>query len=209
MGPEKTSDTVRGVLEKEGLKCALLDIPYAFHTAQMDVVLDAFENLAAHVPFKAPSVPVISPLLGSSVYDGKTINANYLRRATRETVNFAAAVDAAVDLATVDDKAVWVDIGPHPICAPYIRSLVPGSSVVASCRHNEHGVTTIAKSLATLHPWLACPCAGASISGRTRKHTPCFISTNTAGPKPTTGPRISARGHWTRPVSSTRGARAS
>lgn len=150
-GTKNDIDAIRQTLEASSRKCVQLDVPLAFHTAQMDVVLDGLEEIAKHITFKAPSIPVLSPLLSSAVFDGKTINAKYLRRATRETVDFAAAIEAAQDLGMVSDTTLWIDIGPHPICGGFLRSLIPEARVVFSCRRNEDNITTMAKSLVTLH----------------------------------------------------------
>ncbi|EEQ30779.1 conidial yellow pigment biosynthesis polyketide synthase [Microsporum canis CBS 113480] len=144
-------NNIRMALEAKSIKCTLLDVPYAFHTAQMDSILDGLEALAMPVPFKAPSIPVLSPLLATAVFDVKSFNANYLRRATRETVDFAAAIEAAQDMGLVDTKTIWVDVGPHPICAGLVRGMIPSASVVSSCRRNEDSIATISKSLVTLH----------------------------------------------------------
>ncbi|KAL9094770.1 MAG: hypothetical protein Q9165_003041 [Trypethelium subeluteriae] len=157
-GTRDAIDLVRQALEADGYKCVQLDVPFAFHTAQMDCILDAFEKAAEHVPFKAPSIPVLSPLLGGAVFDGKTINAAYLRRATRQVVDFTAAVEAAQDVGMVDDKTLWIDIGPHPQCASFVRSLIPQARVVSSCRRNEDNIISVSKSLVTLHLAGVTPC---------------------------------------------------
>ncbi|GKZ51942.1 hypothetical protein AbraIFM66951_008390 [Aspergillus brasiliensis] len=144
-------NAIREKLEPEGIKCVNVDVPYAFHTAQMDAVRERLAKAVAAVPFKTPSVPVLSPLLGSVVFDGKSINPEYIVRATREPVQFATAIDAAQELGIVNNQTLWVDIGPHPICASFVRSLVPGARIVSSCRRNEDNFTTMAKSLCTLH----------------------------------------------------------
>ena len=149
---------IRQTLETKSHKCVLLDLPFAFHTAQMDVILDKFESLAKHVPFKAPSIPLLSPLLGAAVFDGKTVNADYLRRACREKVDFAAAVEAAQDMNMVNEKTLWIDVGPHPICAGFVRALVPQARVASSFRRNEDNMATMAKSLVTLHLAGLTPC---------------------------------------------------
>ncbi|BCS04847.1 non-reducing polyketide synthase nscA [Aspergillus luchuensis] len=142
---------IREKLEPEGIKCVNVDVPFAFHTAQMDAVRERLAKAVAAVPFKTPSVPVLSPLLGSVVFDGKSINPEYIVRATREPVQFATAIDAAQELGIVNNQTLWVDIGPHPICASFVRSLVPGARIVSSCRRNEDNFATMAKSLCTLH----------------------------------------------------------
>ncbi|KAL8821405.1 MAG: hypothetical protein Q9223_000554 [Gallowayella weberi] len=144
-------EAIRKALERNTIKCTKLDVPFAFHTAQMDPVLEPFEQLAGHVTFKAPSIPFLSPLLGEDVFDGKTLNARYLRRATREPVNFVGALKAAQEQAIINEKTVFIDIGPHPVCGAFIKSQIPEVKVVSSLRRNEDNFATLSKSLATLH----------------------------------------------------------
>ncbi|KAK2878176.1 Type I Iterative PKS [Arthroderma sp. PD_2] len=150
-GTKSDIDTIRQTLETNSYKCMPLEIPFAYHTSQMDSVIDELEKLAKQVPFKAPSIPVLSTMLGTAIFDGKTIDATYLRRQTRNTVKFAAAVDAARELGVVDDKTVWLDIGPHPVCVGFVRKLSPPSRIASSCRRNEDNISTVSKSLVTLH----------------------------------------------------------
>ncbi|KAL4764786.1 type I polyketide synthase [Aspergillus foveolatus] len=152
IGGTKTDlDAARQILESSSIKCVPVDVPFAFHTEQVDPVLDQLTRVAETVHFKAPSIPIISPLLRSVVFDGKTINSSYLIRATREPVHFAGALEAAQDLGMVNDKTVWVDVGPHPICASFVRSLIPKARVASSCRRNEDNYATMAKNLVALH----------------------------------------------------------
>ena len=150
-GAKADIEAVRKALECNTFKCTKLDVPFAFHTAQMDPVLGPFEQLAEHVTFKAPSVPFISPLLGEDVFDGKTINAKYLRRATREPVNFIGALKATQEQGIINEKTVWLDIGPHPVCGAFIKSQIPEAKVISSLRRNEDNFATLSKSLASLH----------------------------------------------------------
>jgi len=160
-GPTETvlSGTIEEVnnvtkpLEAAGYRCISLDVAFAFHSAQTDPILDEFEQLAkTGVIFKAPNLPFISPLLNKVVFDDSTINANYLRRATREPVNFTAALERARKIAVVDDSTIYVDIGPHPVCTGFIKSTLKTVSLaVSSLRRGENGWTTLASSLAALH----------------------------------------------------------
>ncbi|KAL8637986.1 MAG: hypothetical protein Q9228_004818 [Teloschistes exilis] len=150
-GVKADIEATHKALERNTIKCTKLDIPFAFHTAQMDPVLEPFEQLAGHVTFKAPSIPFLSPLLGEDVFDGKTINAKYLRRATREPVNFVGALRAAQEQGIINEKTVWIDVGPHPVCGAFIKSQIPEAKVISSLRRNEDNFATLSRSLAMLH----------------------------------------------------------
>lgn len=137
-----------------GLKCTLLDVPFAFHSAQLDPILDDFEAAARRVTFKAPKFPVISPLLGKAVAEGHIINATYVRRATREPVDFESAIRTAEAEGLIDSNTVWIDIGPHPVCASFVRNCrEQGGTIQAlpSLRKADNALAAWGGSLAALH----------------------------------------------------------
>ena len=146
-------DAVIAILEAGGCKCFSLDVAFAFHSAQTDPILDEFEEIAnSGVLFQAPHLPVISPLLGEVIFDNKSINADYVRRATRESVNFLSALETAHKIGTIDDETAWIEIGPHPVCVGFVKSTISPVNVgVPSLRRGEDNWMTIASSLATLH----------------------------------------------------------
>ncbi|KAI4146620.1 MAG: hypothetical protein L6R39_003393 [Caloplaca ligustica] len=152
-GTREQMNSVAESLQADGLKSMKLDIPYAFHSAQVDPLLKEFEKIAKEgVIFKAPMLPIISPLLGKVIFDEKTVNATYLRRATRETVNFVGALDFAQQLTTTDEKTAWIEIGPHPVCTSFVKNSVPSVNIaVPSMKKNEDNWVTLANSMATLH----------------------------------------------------------
>ncbi|THC91909.1 hypothetical protein EYZ11_008639 [Aspergillus tanneri] len=170
-GARDAINAIRNTLEAKSIKCTQLDVPFAFHTAQMEPVLDSLEALATPIAFKAPSIPLLSPLLGSVVFDGKSINAQYLRRATRETVDFVAAIEAAQDFGLVDEKTIWIDIGPHPICTGLVRGIDSSASLVSSCRRNEDNMATMSKSLVTLYLAGITPCWPEYFQPREREYS--------------------------------------
>jgi acyl transferase domain-containing protein len=140
-------------LQDAGHKYFSLDVAFAFHSAQTDPILDEFEEAAkSGVLFQPPNLPIISPLLGKVIFDEKTINANYMRRATRETVNFLSALEAALRMSTVDETMAWIEIGPHPVCMGFTKSTLPAVHVaVPSLRRGEDNWQTLSQSLGLLH----------------------------------------------------------
>lgn len=160
-GPKADMDAAVALLEKDEHKCFSLDVPFAFHSAQTNPVLDEFETLAASgVVFQSPQLPIISPLLNRVIFDEKTVNANYMRRATREAVNLLAALETARRIGTIDDDTVWVEIGPHPVCVGFVKNTLGAAATrvaVPSFRRGEDNWTTLAHSLGALH------CAGVKI----------------------------------------------
>jgi iterative type I PKS product template protein len=139
-------------LKQAGLKCMKLDVPYAFHSSQVEPILELFNEVAHGATFHAPKVPVISPLLGSVVTEAGIFNAEYLCRHARESVNFLGALQEAESAEVVNDKTVWIELGPHPICNNMIQSSIPPMNLaLASLRKSEDPWKTIAASLASLY----------------------------------------------------------
>lgn len=152
-GTTREMDELAEELQQAGFKCFHLDVAFAFHSAQTDPILDEFEEVAKKgVLFQPPSLPIISPLLGKVIFDEKTVNANYVRRATRETVNFLGALEFAHKVSTIEDNMVWVEIGPHPVCMGFVKSTLPSvNAALPSFRRGEDNWKTISQSLSVLH----------------------------------------------------------
>ncbi|EFX02748.1 polyketide synthase [Grosmannia clavigera kw1407] len=146
---------VAHALETRGIKRFRLDVSFAFHSSQTDPVLDRFEQAACAgaVTFHQPTLPVISPLLGRVIFDDKTVNARYIRQATREPVRFHEALGVAYNMGIIDDSMAWVEDGPHPVCLGFVKSTLTAGPVasVPSLRRGENSWQTQALSLAVLH----------------------------------------------------------
>lgn len=149
-----------GPIKEQGLDCFILDVAFAFHSAQTDPILDDFEEVAKTGPlFQAPNLPIISPLLSKVIFDDKSVNAQYMKRATREPVNFLSALEIAQKISTIDESTVWVEIGPHPVSTGFVKSTLSSINVaVPSLRRDEDNWVTMTKSLSTLH------CAGVEVA---------------------------------------------
>lgn len=143
---------MRLAIEDAGYRCTELNVPYAFHSAQMDPILDQYERICGSVAFKEPNIPVISPLLDGCVFDGDTFNPSYMRNATRNPVRFVSALDNACEMELVDGKTVWVEVGPHVAYSHFVRNVMPeGTITVASLRRDEDNWHTFARGLTQLH----------------------------------------------------------
>lgn len=139
-----------------GFKCTQLKVPFAFHSAQVDPILDDFEKLARAVTFQAPIVPIISPLLGKLITvgdnDSAPVNPAYLRNHAREAVNFLGGLVSAQQSGAINEKTVWLEVGPHPVCANMVKAAFGATTIaVPTLRRNEATYKTLSASLCTLH----------------------------------------------------------
>lgn len=124
----------------EGFKNTKLKVLFAFHSAQVETVLEGFAEIAKGVSFHEPSVPFVSALLGDVLKEANpdVFGPSYLPRHCRETVNFLAALEATRHVKLMNDKALWVEIRSHPVYSGRVKSTFgPQATTVASLRCQE------------------------------------------------------------------------
>lgn len=140
-----------GDLQAHGLKCKLLEIPYGFHSSQIEPLLEPFLEVAQGVTFNAPNIPIISPVLGTVIKDAGVIDPVYLRNQARQTVNFAGSIQFAQTHGLVDANSVWLEVGPHPLCLSMVRSTL-GSRIrgVATLRRDENSWRSMSQAVSTI-----------------------------------------------------------
>ncbi|WQF90281.1 Putative Acyl transferase domain superfamily, phosphopantetheine binding ACP domain, thiolase [Colletotrichum destructivum] len=115
-------------LAARGSRTKLLNVPYGFHSQQVEPILDHFTSIASGVVFRAPDVPVVSSYLGKvvSAGDGTVFSPEYLARQCRGTVDFVGAVRAAeaAEAASIN-KTLWIEMGPEPVLLGLVRWTLP------------------------------------------------------------------------------------
>ncbi|KAB5525769.1 hypothetical protein GE09DRAFT_1152588 [Coniochaeta sp. 2T2.1] len=138
-------------LSNAGFKSTQLKVPFAFHSDQVEPILADFEKLGRGIKFGTPKVPIISPLLGELV-TGDKVNAEYLSRHAREPVDFLGGLASAQKEGAIDDKTVFIEVGPHPICAGMVKAAFGATTIaVPTLRRREECYKTLTSSLCTLH----------------------------------------------------------
>jgi asperthecin polyketide synthase len=92
------------------------------------------------------------------VSEAEAINETYLRRATRERVDFVSAVGAAAAAGLADETSVWLDVGPHPVCSTFVRNCLDGEDAPAaaaaalpSLRRADDALAAWGGTMAALH----------------------------------------------------------
>lgn len=144
-------DLLSEELKERGFKYTKLAVPYAYHSTQVEPILEEFEALAKGVTFKPPTIPVISPLKNKVITDGGVFDPFYLRRHCRETVNFLGGMEAAKHSGVVAENTLWVEIGCHPICLNMIKATFGPIKATPTLRRNEDNWKVLTSSLCALH----------------------------------------------------------
>ncbi|KAK4077567.1 hypothetical protein Purlil1_12329 [Purpureocillium lilacinum] len=135
-----------------GYKAVRLDTAHAYHTSQMDLFLDEFVRQSRSVVCQKPRIPIISPRNARAMTPKDTVDVSYLAAATRETVNFAGALNAACESGVVSSSTIWLEIGHHPICSGLISRTLPAARLVCPSLHRDSdNWTTLGKALCALY----------------------------------------------------------
>ncbi|KAL9594396.1 MAG: hypothetical protein Q9219_007055 [cf. Caloplaca sp. 3 TL-2023] len=162
-GPEDAILEVAAAAASKGIETLRLDVPFAFHSAQVEPILQDFEHAAAQgVSYHSPDVPVLSPLLARVVPAGSNdvFSASYLAAACRGRVDFAGALAAAATAPAQDgsagldagERTIWLELGAHPVCSGMVKgTLGSHAKVIASLRQNVDGYKTLTAALEVLY----------------------------------------------------------
>ena len=130
-GDRKIVDDVCGQLETDGFRTKRLNVSHAFHSPMIEPMLNAFEEAASEVEFRAPQITLISNLTGAAFEPGQAPDATYWRRHARETVRFA---DGLASL-RADGYTLFVENGPEPVLSSLgMDGAAPGECWLSSLR---------------------------------------------------------------------------
>ncbi|KAI1311174.1 hypothetical protein F5Y03DRAFT_411036 [Xylaria venustula] len=157
-GPAKKIDNLQQELRHLGVRVSVLKVPFAFHSSQMDAILDEYEAEADKISFMAPRIPIASTEMGTLVTEKGIINAAYLRRQTRGCVKFSQAANALRHNLNLPStrRRVWIEVGPDAWCLSLIRSNLEQSggeqdSLLPSMKRNQNDCETLAGTVATAY----------------------------------------------------------
>lgn len=153
-GPNESIDKLARALSKRDIKSTKLQLPFAFHSVQVEPILDSLEQVTRGVVFHKPSIPFISSLYRKIItrQNSDILEPRYLVRHCRETVNFLGALEATRHQRLTNDKTIWLEIGSHPICSGMVKAAFgPHISTVASHRRNEDTWRVLSTSLSFLY----------------------------------------------------------
>ncbi|GFF67491.1 conidial yellow pigment biosynthesis polyketide synthase [Aspergillus lentulus] len=116
-GEKAAIDELEAHLTAKNIRSTKLQVPYAFHSAQVDPILHDLEEVAKVVNMGTPHCPFISSLKGRVLGPGEKIDPQYLRQHCRQAVQFSSAMSNARAVELVQETTIFIEIGPHPICS--------------------------------------------------------------------------------------------
>ncbi|KAF2169976.1 hypothetical protein M409DRAFT_35986 [Zasmidium cellare ATCC 36951] len=148
-GHSSSVKAIQTTLQKAGIKSTLLKVPFAFHSAQVDPILDDFEKIARSVRLKEPNITVLSPLKGGPE---STFDAKYLRDHCRYTVDFSGAIEGAHQNGLLQKGQPVLEIGPQPVVSGMFKTILGDEISTLPClAQNQDSWKLMATALKTLY----------------------------------------------------------
>jgi noranthrone synthase len=145
-----------------GIKCTALKLPFAFHSAQVQPIMEDWEHLARAATFAKPQIPILSPLLGNMFEESGVITPSYLASHCREKVDFVKALQFAKERGTIHNKTMIIEVGPKPLLCTMVKATLgaqmttlPTFSQNADVWSNLHTILTSLYSSGLDINWVA------------------------------------------------------
>jgi acyl transferase domain-containing protein/acyl carrier protein len=142
-------------LGERGTGSRRLHTSHAFHSRMMEPMIAEFVALAGRVELRAPKIPYVSNVTGNWITAPEATDPQYWGRHLRETVRFAAGMNALVK----DGARVLVEVGPGQTLTTLSRMCVGQDSphaLVSTVRAQQDGVGDAAHLLKALGKlWIA------------------------------------------------------
>ncbi|KAK4210046.1 hypothetical protein QBC37DRAFT_475210 [Rhypophila decipiens] len=117
---EKIQSVVRD--KAPSVKTSYISVPYSFHSAQLDPVLEVYRQVAVGARFSKPTIPVYSTLLGQKIDTDNVFSASYLVDQSRKSVQFERAIQAIKTDGIVSDNTLFIEVGPGSMCTSMVQA---------------------------------------------------------------------------------------
>lgn len=149
-GPAKQIQMLKCEFEEKRVKAILLQLPYAYHSAQMDPVLEEFEAVALEIPFQKLRIMVASTAKSAIIQKEGLINAEFFVEQLRNPVKFLETVQELELQGVANNKTLWIELGPGAVCTSMIKNILsaPPEHCLTSTARSQDDWETLAKSLA-------------------------------------------------------------
>ncbi|KAF2795492.1 ketoacyl-synt-domain-containing protein [Melanomma pulvis-pyrius CBS 109.77] len=151
-GTRAQMDTLRPTLGRSGLSNTLLNVPYAYHTSQVDPILASLQSIANGVRFAKPALPIISPTYGKVLTQRDDFGPDFVVRHCRAKVDMLGALNAAKDMHFIEEKMMGLEIGPAPVVIKMVKEMIgPSFQTFASSRHGKDTYRLLAPALSAFY----------------------------------------------------------
>jgi thioesterase domain-containing protein/malonyl CoA-acyl carrier protein transacylase/acyl carrier protein len=123
-GPTDRIRRLQAGLIAKNIRTAELPMQYAYHTRQIEPVMEEIRKIANCLTFNPPRVPLASTVLGKIVADTETITSEYVASVIRVPVQFAEALQAIWRDGKTEQEIVWLELGPGSACCSFVMGML-------------------------------------------------------------------------------------
>jgi acyl transferase domain-containing protein/acyl carrier protein len=143
-------DEIQAECETTGVRARRVDVDYASHSAQVDVVAQEIADALAGIAPRTGRIPMRSTVRGA-VLSGAELDPSYWVENLRAPVRFHDAVDALLD----EGVRFVVETSPHPVLTLGVDQTVEAADaeavVVGTLRRDDGGLSRLLTSIAEAH----------------------------------------------------------
>ncbi|MFD8546334.1 SDR family NAD(P)-dependent oxidoreductase [Streptomyces sp. NPDC059649] len=136
--------------QAKGRRTTPLHVSHAFHSPDMDAILDEFHAIASRLSYHEPHTPLVSNFTGRLATPGQLTDPHYWVRQLRHTVRFHDGIRALRD----EGATAFVELGPAPVLTELLRAALDDDTdarlltTIGPHRPEAHTVTAALASLA-------------------------------------------------------------
>ena len=139
-------------LDSKGINYNRMKVPYAFHSSQLQPIIDEFSRALDGITIRSPKVPIVSPLLSTVIRPGDQLGKDYLLRQCREAVNLVSAVRAGEAASILNDRTHVIEIGPTLVLARLMqRTMEKPPTIIPSLEPNHDSWLVLSRSVASAY----------------------------------------------------------
>ncbi|GIZ49851.1 hypothetical protein CKM354_001287000 [Cercospora kikuchii] len=147
-GTKDQLQQVHARLQEQGIRSTELPLPYAFHTSQVDPILEDLDTLSGNVHFVNKKLPVISPTFAGIPTD---FSSDFAVAHCREPVQMQQALGAARRQNLIDERTICIEIGSGAVTVNMVKEILGSSTeTFVSMRQGEDVTRPLSIALAAL-----------------------------------------------------------
>ena len=151
-GTRAQLQSARPKLEQRGMSMTPLPIPYAFHTAQVEPILEALAEVARGVKFCDPKIPVVSAACRGVVRKSSEFGVDFVVEHCRNTVYMLDALQSSQKESLLDEKMNCIEIGAGTVLSKMVQDVTGNKlRIFASMRKGENAWKFLTQALSSFH----------------------------------------------------------
>lgn len=126
-GPEAAIKNLQDTLSRKGIQSVRLQTSHAFHSRQMDPMLESFNAQVAGVARHSPTIPWVSNVTGDWIMPAQAMDPSYWTNHLRRTVRFADGIETLCR----KPERILLEVGPGQTLCSLVQRQIDGRPVMA------------------------------------------------------------------------------